>query len=131
MKAGVTSPIGLVEISQQQAGARRLIAYYPSGLETTVSIILREGQECHHFRVDSARLRWTDACHAGWEITATDKLTRTRLTNFLELCERGALPPESWRSPTSIFPVVQPIHSDKIHSELIDCLARWTACIYT
>ncbi len=63
----------------------------PVGLETTVYITLREGQECHHLRVDSARVRWADGCHVGWEITATDEVTLTRLTDFLELCERETL----------------------------------------
>lgn len=64
----------------------------PSGFETTVSMTLREGKECHHILIDSAIVRWTDGCDVGWEIMGIDELTQTRLADFLEQCERKDWP---------------------------------------
>ena len=58
------------------------------GLEKSVFITLREGNNCYPIFIDAAIVRWTNGCEAGWEITRTDELTRTRLTDFLGQHER-------------------------------------------
>ena len=60
----------------------------PAGLEKHVFIALRDGQDCHPIFIDAAIVRWTDGREAGWEITRINELTHTRLTDFLEQCER-------------------------------------------
>lgn len=59
----------------------------PLGLEKSVFITLRDGKNYYPIFIDAAIVRWTNGCEAGWEITRTDELTRTRLTDFLERCE--------------------------------------------
>lgn len=49
---------------------------------------LRDGKNGYPIFIDAAIVRWTNGCEAAWEITRTDELTRTRLTNFLERWER-------------------------------------------
>jgi hypothetical protein len=64
----------------------------PLGLEKSVFMTLRNGKDCHPIFLDAAIVRWTTGCDAGWEIMGIDELTQTRLTDFLEQCERKDLP---------------------------------------
>lgn len=60
----------------------------PVGLEKSVFMTLRDGNNGYPIFIDAVIVRWTDGCEAAWEITRADELTRTRLTDFLERCER-------------------------------------------
>jgi hypothetical protein len=60
----------------------------PVGLETSVFMTLRDGKNGYPIFINAAIVRWTHGCEAAWEITRTDEWTRTRLTEFLERCER-------------------------------------------
>lgn len=60
----------------------------PAGLEKHVVMALRDGQDGHPIFIDAAIVRWTDGREAGWEITGINELASTRLTAFLEQCER-------------------------------------------
>ncbi len=63
----------------------------PVGLEKPIFITLHEGKDCHHILIHSAIVRWADGCEAGWEFMGIDELDHTRLTDFLEQCERAHL----------------------------------------
>jgi hypothetical protein len=64
----------------------------PLGLEKSVFMTLRNGKDCHPIFLDAAIVRWTNGCDAGWEITRREEWTSTRLTDFLEQCERKDWP---------------------------------------
>ena len=63
----------------------------PVGFEKPIFITLREGKDCHHLLIHSAIVRWADGYEAGWEFMGIDELDHTRLTDFLEQCEREHL----------------------------------------
>ncbi len=56
----------------------------PIGFNQRTFLTLGDGQASHHLVIESAIVRWTDGCNAGWEIQQMDEVTHTLLTDFLE-----------------------------------------------
>ena len=63
-------------------------ARYLSGSRSPIFITLQEGKDCHHLLIHSAIVHWANGCEAGWEFMGIDEVDHTRLTDFLEQCER-------------------------------------------
>jgi len=56
----------------------------PIGLETIVFLALRDGEELHHILIESAIVRWSGGCHAGWEILQIDAVSQANVANVME-----------------------------------------------
>ena len=59
----------------------------PIGLETIVFLALYDGEELHHILIESAIVRWSDGCHAGWEILRINALSQVSLADVMKQCD--------------------------------------------
>ena len=64
----------------------------PIGLETIVFLTLGEGEDIRHFLIESAIVRWSNGCHAGWEILRMDALSEGSLEEVMEQRESRDVP---------------------------------------
>ncbi len=64
----------------------------PIGLETIVFLALGEGEHIRHFLIESAIVRWSDGCHAGWEILRVGAVSQASFAEVMEPCDPSDVP---------------------------------------
>jgi hypothetical protein len=64
----------------------------PIGLETIVFLALSEGEDSRHFLIESAIVRWSDGCHAGWEILRVGAVSQASFAEIMEPCDLSGIP---------------------------------------
>lgn len=70
-----------------------------TGLETIVFLALGEGEHILHFLIESAIVRWSDDCHAGWEILRVGAVSQACFAEILEPCEPSEVTSEALLLP--------------------------------
>lgn len=71
----------------------------PIGLETIVFLALGEGEDIRHFLIESAIVRWSDGCHAGWEILRVGAVSQASFAEIMEPCDPSDVPSETMLIP--------------------------------
>lgn len=64
----------------------------PIGFETIVFLAVPNEKKLHHILIESAIVRWSDGCHAGWEILRSDALSQATVAEVMERYDQGDLP---------------------------------------